>query len=203
MKERGKLLVLEGGVGCGKSTQAELLRKHLKGWEFFREPGSTAFGENIRDAVQGHEYEVDKYGSFLAYSAARADLIRRVVFPRLAEGRSVLLDRYWYSTFAYQGAEGVSKPLIWAISLLTTKAVKPNLVLHYDLLPEIGLARKKGHVDADRYDIKELEFHRKVRKNYWQLKRLYPGIWRVIDASRPPAKVLEESLQTLKEFGLI
>lgn len=204
MKERGKLLVLEGGVGCGKTTQAMLLREYLTGWEFFREPGSTPFGEKVREAVQGmNGYEVDKYAALLAYSAARANLVRRVVFPALVEGKNVVLDRYWYSTFAYQGAEGVSKPVIWAISLLATRAIKPNLVLHYDLLPEIGFARKKSHVDADRYDLKDLEFHRKVRGNYFQLKKIYPGIWKVIDASKSPEEVLEESLKYLREYGLL
>jgi len=169
-----------------------------------REPGGTTFGEKVRDAVQGrHGYEVHPYASLFGYSAARANLVRGIVIPRLQEGFNVGLDRYWYSTYAYQGAEGVSKPIIWLISLIATKALKPDLVLHYDLLPEIGMTRKGKCPDADRYDIRELEFHRKVRRNYLQLKRMYSGIWRVVDASQSIEDVYRDSLTILKQNGLV
>lgn len=204
MKERGKLVVLEGGPGCGKSTQVASLRETLSGWNFYREPGSTPFGEKVRDAVQGlNGYEVDKYAALFAYSSARANLVRGVVIPKLAQGENVLLDRYWYSTYAYQGAEGVSKILIWAVSLVATRGLSPDAVLYYDLLPELGAARKKTSPDADRYDIMEGEFHRKVRRNYLQLQRLYPKRWRTIDASGPIEKVLSDSLEALREFSLL
>jgi len=204
MVERGGFVVLEGGAGAGKSTVLNGLRQELPDWDFYREPGSTPFGEMIREAVQGiHGHGVDRYASLFAYSAARANLVRRVIIPRLEKGHHVLLDRYWYSTYAYQGAEGVSKPIIWAVSMLATQRLKPDLVLHYDLLPELGKERKRGRDDADRYDIKNLEFHKKVRANYLQLGKLYPGIWRTIDASQAPRKVLEDSLKVLREFDFL
>ncbi len=204
MKERGKFVVLEGGVGCGKTTQEDLLKQELTGWEFYREPGGTPFGDKIRDAVQGrHGYEVDKYASLFAYCSSRANLVRGVIIPRLEQGTNILLDRYWYSTFAYQGTEGVPKILIWAFSLVATRGLKPDAVLHYELLPEIGKERKLGREDADRYDIKDLEFHRKVRQNYLSLRKFYPGIWRTIDASQPAEKVFSDSLGILKELGIV
>jgi len=204
MVERGGFIVLEGGVGAGKSTVFNGLRRELSGWDFYREPGSTPFGERVRKAVQDrHEYEVDKYAAFFAYSAARANLIKGIIIPRLEEGHNVILDRYWYSTYTYQGAEGISKPIIWAVSMLATQRLKPNLVLHYDLLPELGKERKEGADDTDRYDVKDLEFHRKVQVNYHQLRRLYPGIWRTIDASQTPEEVLQDSLKILRRFGFL
>ena len=109
--KRGKFVVIEGGVGCGKTTQLNLLKKDLKkNWEFYREPGSTEFGEKVRDAVQGlHNYEVEEYASMFGYSAARANLIRGVIIPKLKSGVNILLDRYWYSTYAYQGSNGHPK----------------------------------------------------------------------------------------------
>lgn len=204
MVERGSFVVLEGGVGAGKSTVLNGLRRELSDWDFYREPGGTPFGERVREAVQGrHGYGIDKYAALFAYSAARANLIRGVVIPRLEKGHSVILDRYWYSTYTYQGAEGVSKPIIWAVSMLATRRLKPNLVLHYDLLPEFGKERKEGAGDTDRYDVKDLEFHRKVQANYHQLRRLYPGIWRTIDASQTPEEVLQDSLKILRGFGFL
>jgi len=73
MKKKGKLLIIEGGVGCGKTTQIKLLKKVLKGWGFYREPGGTEYGEKVRDVVQGiHNYFVDEYAALFGYSAARS-----------------------------------------------------------------------------------------------------------------------------------
>jgi len=204
-KKRGKLIVIEGGVGSGKTTQLAILKKNLKkGWEFYREPGSTEFGEKVRDAVQGlHNYEVDEYAAMFGYSAARANLIRGVIAPRLKKGINIVLDRYWFSTYAYQGSNGASKKIIKLVSKIATGNLKPDLVIFYDLDPKIGMARKNGRKDSDRYDIKKLDFHRKVRKNYLALRKLYPDIWKTIDASESIDGVAEKTKQLLAKFGII
>lgn len=203
--KRGKFIVIEGGVGCGKTTQLTLLKKNLKkGWEFYREPGSTEFGERVRDAVQGlHNYDVDEYAAMFGYSAARANLIRGVIAPKLKKGINIVLDRYWFSTYAYQGSNGASKRTIKLVSKIATDDLKPDLVIFYDLDPRIGMARKNGRDDSDRYDIKKLNFHKKVRKNYLALKRLYPRIWKTIDAAKPIDAVAEETKQLLVKLGII
>ena len=213
-QERGKLFVVEGGVGCGKSTQWKILAENLgDNSNYYREPGSTVFGEMMRSAVQsrmgggpnGENYPVHPYAALFAYSAARANLINLKVIPDLKTGTNVGLDRYWYSTFTYQGAQGVSKPVIWAVSLLATRFLKPDVVLHYDLLPEIGRERKMKTYqgDIDRFDEMPVEFHRKVRANYHQLMRLFPGIWEVIDASKPIEEIKQDSLAALKKHNII
>ena len=204
MKERGRFIVLEGGVGAGKTTVIEGLQRKLSGWEFYREPGGTPFGDKVRDAVMGnYGYPVDKYAAMFGYTTSRANLIRGVIIPLIEKGKNVVLDRYWYSTYAYQGSEGVPKLLIWAVSVVATRNLKPDLVLHYDLVPEMGKKRKENCTNDDRYDLKELEFHRKVRKNYLELRRLYPGIWHTIDASQPPERVLEATLTVLRKHNLL
>lgn len=204
-KKSGKLIVIEGGVGSGKTTQLNILKKYLKkGWEFYREPGSTEFGEKVRDAVQGlYGYKVDEYAAMFGYSAARANLIRGVIAPRLKKGINIVLDRYWFSTYAYQGSNGASKKIIKLVSKIATDNLRPDLVIFYDLDPKIGMARKNGRKDSDRYDIKKLDFHKKVRKNYLALRKLYPGIWRMVDASKSIDDVAEKTKQLLTEFGII
>lgn len=203
-KEKGRLVVLEGGLGVGKTTVKKGLEKSLKGWKFLREPGGTGFGEIMRDGVQGyHGYEVDPVASFLGYSASRANLVALEILPALNKGISVLLDRFWYSSYAYQGvAEKVEKEFILRVSEKLSRGAKVDLVLHYDLMPEIGKERKSGCDDEDRYDKREIEFHRKVRKGYGELAKMYPKIWRTVDASQKPEKVLQDSLGILEEFGL-
>jgi dTMP kinase len=203
--KKGKLLVIEGGSGSGKTTQIRYLKKELKGWEFYREPGSTTFGEKMRNAVQAlrHGYEVEAYASMFAYSAARANLIRGVIIPKLKKGIDVVLDRYWYSTYAYQGSDGASKKTIEKISKMATDGLKPDFVIFYDLDPVIGMKRKSGRRDSDRYDVKELAFHTKVRRSYRELGKRLGRIWQTVDASKSIDEVRSETLNLLKKYKIV
>lgn len=202
-------VVGEGGSGAGKTTAIDGLKnsEELREWRFFREPGGTVFGEAIRVAVQEHkDWEIDPMAALFGYSASRANLVNNEILPILEGKRvskGVFLDRYWFATFAYQGSEKVDREIIVAVSKIATKGLMPNLVLHYDLLPEIAMARKAGCTDIDRYDMKELEFHRRVRDAYLELSVRFPDIWRVIDASASKEQVLADSIRALREFGLI
>lgn len=205
---RKPFLVAEGGSGVGKTTAVEGIKKELVDWKFFREPGGTIYGEAVREAVQSHrEWEIDPLAALFGYSASRANLVNTEVLPILEDrkpGKGVFLDRYWFSTFAYQGSgEGVDREIIVAVSKIATKGLLPNLVLHFDLLPELAMQRKAGCTDADRYDLKELEFHKRVRDAYLELSLMYPDFWRVIDASQTKEAVLSDSLAVLREFGMV
>mgnify|MGYP001562941982 CR=1 FL=1 len=196
--------MIEGGVGCGKTTQIKFLKKDLKSWEFYREPGSTKFGEKVRDAVQGlYEYDVEEHAAMFGYSAARANLIRGLVIPKLNKGQNIVLDRYWYSTYAYQGSNGASKKTIEKMSKIATDGLKPNLVIFYDLDPKVGMERKSGHQDSDRYDIKELKFHNKVRRSYHELAKKVGRIWKTIDASKSIDEVHADTLNLLKRYKIV
>jgi dTMP kinase len=206
IENRKPFVVAEGGSGVGKTTAVEGIKKELDGWKFFREPGGTIYGEAIREAVQSHrEWEIDPLAALFGYTAARANLVNTEILPILEDkkpGKGVFLDRYWFSTFAYQGSEKVDREIIVAVSKIATKGLLPDLVLHYDLLPELAMQRKSGCSDADRYDMKELEFHKRVRDAYLELAEKYPDFWRVIDASQSKEKVLADSLKVLSEFGM-
>lgn len=205
MIKKGKLIVIEGGSGSGKTTQIRYLKKELKGWEFYREPGSTTFGEKVRNAVQSlrHGYEVDDYAAMFGYSAARANLIRGVIIPKLKKGVNIVLDRYWYSTYAYQGSDGASKKIIEKISKIATDNLKPNLVIFYDLNPVIGMKRKSGRKDADRHDVKGLAFHKKVRRSYHQLAKKIGRIWKTVDAENSIEEVRSDTLNLLKKYKIL
>ncbi len=207
-EHRKPFVVAEGGSGVGKTTAVEGIKKELSGWKFFREPGGTIFGEAVRDAVQGNpDWEIDPTAALFGYSAARANLVNTEIIPILEDkkpGKGVFLDRYWFSTFAYQGSgEKVDREIILAVSKIATKGLLPNLVLHFDLLPELAMQRKAGCSDADRYDLKELEFHRRVREAYLELSVKFLEFWRVIDASQTKEKVLSDSLAVLQEFDML
>ena len=113
------------------------------------------------------------------------------------------MDRYWYSTYAYQGSNGASKKIIEQISKIASDNLKPNLTLFFDLNPKIGMKRKTGHKDSDRYDVKEIDFHRKVRRSYKQLGNKIGRSWKTIDASKSIDEVHQNVLETLKRFKIV
>jgi dTMP kinase len=200
---KGKFVVIEGGLGSGKTTQVNLLKKELNGWEFYRHPGGTEFGERVRDVVQGlHGYDVEEYASMLGYLASLANLTRAVVIPKLEEGINIILDRYWYSTYAYQGSNGASKKIIKIVSKIATDNLKPDLVIFYDLDPKIGMKRKNGREDSDRYDVKKISFHKKVRISYHELEKKLGRRWGRIDASKSINEVHAETLKVLKRYNI-
>lgn len=200
-------VVAEGGSGAGKTLVVNGIMSHLPNWRFLREPGGTPFGDLVRDAVQQHpELEIDPMAAFMAYSASRANLVSLEIIPALTdlvEVKGVFLDRYWFASYAYQGSEKVDKAIILEVSKMVTKGLMPDLVLHFDLVPELAMARKKNCEDIDRYDMKELEFHARVRDSYLELSQKYPEIWKVIDASQSPEAVLADALAAMQERGMI
>ena len=198
-------ITFEGPEGSGKSTQMELLAEYLKGKGYpvltTREPGGTSIGEQIREVLLSPEnQEMSPLTEVLLYSASRAQHVEQVIRPHLEEGYIVLCDRYADSTLAYQGyGHGLDLDSVRAITEFATNGLKPDLTIYLDLPVEIGLRRRFGlrgkqsssevsiqlplFEKWDRFDMKELEFHRRVRKGYQELAAKEPERWLVIDAT--------------------
>jgi len=113
------------------------------------------------------------------------------------------LDRYWYSTYAYQGTDGASKKTIEKISKIATDGLKPDLVIFYDLDPVVGMKRKSGRKDADRHDVKGFAFHTKVRRSYHELGKKVGRVWKMVDASKSIENVRQETLNLLEKYKIL
>ena len=183
---KGSLITLEGGEGCGKSTQIKLLFNELKksGLKVFltREPGGTKAGDEIRnvllDAKMGH---LSGSCETLLYMAARAVLVDEVIAPKLRQGFIVLCDRWLDATVAYQGyGEGVDLKWIRAVGKAVTQDVRPKLTIVLDLPVSVGLGRAMSHKAADRMELKKISFHEKVRRGYLAIARRDPRRVRVL-----------------------
>lgn len=201
---RGKFLVIEGGPGSGKTTQARILSGML-GWTLYREPGGTEFGEEVREILQErHDLTIDKTASLFGYMTCRANLMALEIIPRLNKGENIILDRYWTSTYAYQGAEGVDKKAIMTLARIATQGVMPDLFIYYDIDPLVGQERKnRANQRQDRYDVKDLEFLRRVRENYRELAIIYSRRWLTIDASGTVEEVQQNTLNELQRRKLV
>jgi dTMP kinase len=188
MAERGRFIVLEGGEGCGKSTQAELLATHL-GAESTREPGGTEVGERIRAILLDRDLgQLDPRAELMLMLAARAQNVSQRIGPWLAAGRDVVCDRFSGSTLAYQGyGRGLPLGEIAAADVCSRAGLEPDLVVLLDLPAEVGAARRDE--PDDRIEREGKAFFARVADGFRALARGDPDRWVVVDASGPQEEV--------------
>ena len=186
---KGKLIVIEGPDGSGKSTQINIMRKYLedKGFDVVetREPGGTKIGETIRDIILDVENtEMDPVCEALLYAASRAQHVAEVIKPEIEKGKIVICTRYIYSSLVYQGiGRGLGVDMVSAINTAAIQGMMPDLTLLFDIDPVVGIKRKISDGKADRLELEDIKFHKKVYNGYKEIASLYKDI-KVIDASR-------------------
>jgi len=189
----GTFITFEGLDGSGKSTQLRLLANYLRSQGVnlvtTREPGGTPVGLRLRAALLDAHEEVDPLTELLVFAADRAQHVRRVLRPALAEGRVVLSDRYADATVAYQGAgRGFSSELISNIVALATEGLRPDLTLLFDVSVEACLERTRRRTEgkhrSDRLDAENSDFHARVRQEYLRLAAAEPERIKIVDSGR-------------------
>ncbi|MGH8124411.1 MAG: dTMP kinase [Rhodanobacteraceae bacterium] len=201
---RGRLISLEGGEGAGKSTLLAGLREQLEraGLDvlYTREPGGTRAGEAVRALVLDPAHRgITAETELLLMFAARAQLVREVLQPALAEGRWVLCDRFTDASYAYQGGgRGVDIAHITELERIATGGLKPDLTLLLDLPVAHGRARAHQRGDTDRIEAERDDFFERVRAAYLARAAAEPERFRVLDAARPAAEVLQEALDAIE-----
>ena len=189
----GLFITFEGGEGCGKSTQIAALKARLEAMGKTvvqtREPGGTALGESVRnllqydDAGQGMSPEAE----LLLFAASRAQHVRELIVPAIAEGQIVLCDRFLDSTTVYQGvARAIDSKKVDTINQFAIGDTNPDLTILIDLPPEIGLARVHARSDGqlDRMEKEAIEFFQAVRQGYLDLAKSEPKRFLVLDGSQ-------------------
>lgn len=207
---RGRLIVLEGPEGVGKSTQHRLLGEYLVGCGqdviALREPGGTPVGDVIRSVLLDPSSDIVPTAEALLYMASRAQLVGREIEPGLARGATVLLDRFFLATYAYQGAgRGIPSDTISAINSVATAGLVPDLTLLLTLPVAEGLARAALRGGHDRMERADLAFHERVAGAFktfaepaWQAAHPECGPIVLVDATGTEAEVLERLLRALR-----
>ena len=195
----GFFLSFEGGDGVGKSTQLHLLALWLHdalGREVVttREPGGTALGVELRNAVL-HGEDVDPRTEALLYATDRAHHVHTVIRPALERGAVVLTDRYLDSSVAYQaGGRELSAEEVENLSLWATGGLRPHLTVLLDLDPDVGRGRLTGA--PDRLERAGDDFHSRTRQAFLDRARTAHADgrqpWLVIDASGPVDEIQAE-----------
>src|SRR4051812_26397629 len=168
--DAGKFIVFDGTEGSGKSTQARMLHARVaragRDVLLVRDPGTTRIGEQIRAILLDPDHaEMNMRCEMLLYMAARAQMMAEVILPALAEGKTVISDRFVSSTLAYQaGGDGLTPDEIRAVAETAVRGRWPDLTVLLDLPAAASLARVKRA--KDRIEQRPMEYHERVRQNY-------------------------------------
>jgi dTMP kinase len=200
-------ITFEGPDGGGKTTQVAMTVETLKAREhnvlLTREPGGTAIGDQIRHVLHDMKNQaMHPRAELLMYSASRAQIVEEVIKPQLAKGGLVICDRFYDSTYAYQGyGHGLDLKQLKLITEFATGGLKPDLTILLDIAPEDSLQRRLSALDKggewNRLDAMALDFHKRVRDGYHQLVAAEPERWVVINAAQSVDKVQADILAVL------
>lgn len=203
---QGKFITLEGGEGVGKSTNlafiTEWLQQHAIDFVQTREPGGSPLAEQLRNLLLEHRDEiVDPTAELLLIFAARAQHLRQLILPALAEGKWVVCDRFTDATYAYQGGgRQLDRQKIAQLEQMVQGSLRPDKVFLLDLDPQIGLQRAASTGAPDRFEKEQLAFFQRVRTVYLERSRQLPESYALIDAGKPLAQVQKQLAFELEQM---
>jgi len=193
-----KLITFEGIEGVGKSTQINLILECLisKGYstKLLREPGSTDFGEKIRELLLSKESNISAHTELLLMFAARSEMINKHLIGSTND--FILCDRYYHASIAYQGY-GRKLPLDLIDQLI--KGINcpiPDLTIIYDLDVKTGFKRKSNDV-IDRIESSGTNFFENVRNGYKEIAKNRAEV-EILDASQP-IELISQQTKSLVE----
>lgn len=208
----GKFITLEGGEGCGKSTQSKLLATALNklGIDALttKEPGGTPDGAVLRNLlVTGYKDRFDAMTECMLYFADRRIHLTQVIWPALEKNQWVISDRYADSTEAYQYYgydKRISREVLSELYKMAAGDFKPDLTIILDMDPKRGMERSFAKaenmaVKELRFESKSLEFHNNIRKGFQEIAMREPERCVVVDADRSVEEVHNDIMKVVKE----
>ena len=203
---KGIFITFEGIDGCGKSTQTALCKTWLeelgRNVLLVREPGGTKIGERIRELL------LDKKNSSMApmtelflFEAARAQIVEETIKPALSEGTIVICDRFFDSSYAYQGcARGLGPEMVSRLNMDATGGLAPDITFFLDISVEGAIKRRNTRgEEKDRIESAGDSFQEKVREGFIRAasedKRIV-----TVDASADPETIFKQIQDKIKEL---
>ncbi|MDA7751500.1 dTMP kinase [Methylophilaceae bacterium] len=188
-------ITLEGVDGAGKTTHIHFIEDYFRtrGLPFYmtREPGGTDLGEKLRLLLL-HE-EMDALTETMLMFAARCEHIQTIIKPKLAQGITVVSDRFTDATYAYQaGGKGVDARSIDVLKSLVQKDLDPDLTFLFDVPVEISIERLKDTRTMDKFEREEPSFHQTIRNAYLDLAQSFPQRFHVLNGTHAIEAIQDE-----------
>ncbi len=201
---RGKFITLEGGEGVGKTTNLAFIKDYLQQHNISvvvtREPGGTVLAEKIRHLLLDKDSEmISEQAELLLIFAARAQHIKHVIEPALAQGEWVLCDRFTDATYAYQGGgRNMRISTIEWLENLVQGNLRPDLTVLLDAPVEIGIERARERGAFDRFESEKISFFEHVRRAYLLQAELHPERIKLIKANQPLVDVQKALIDVIR-----
>lgn len=161
---KGKLIVIEGADGCGKGTLVENIKKDYPDIVFYREPGSTKIGEEIRKLILDPDSEMSKLTEAYLYASSRAELTERIL-KDINSGKNVICERYYYSSLVYQGLY-LGDDIVKNINKEALLNLKPDQIFYLKVNIDNHIKRTRERGELDRIEKRGIEYFNKVIKKY-------------------------------------
>ncbi len=207
----GIFIVVDGIDGCGKGEQIKRLHNFLFEADkrnvilTTREPSYGTYGVTIRKILKEDKDPYEKAEDLLElYSNDREEHLKTTIKPFLNEEsgemkKFVICDRYYYSTYAFQQAQGITFERIHEVQ---KNFLKPTIAFILDVPPEVALSRiNKSRDEVEKFE--KLEFMEKIRNYFLKLKEQLDDNIVIIDASKSKDEVFSQILKSLKDKNLI
>ncbi len=202
----GLFITFEGGEGTGKTTQiamlSEYLRRHDTDVLVTREPGGCTEAEALRNLFQHrHDLKWEPISRALIVTAARAEHVIKVIDPALKNKKTIICDRFFDSTLAYQGyGMGVDLNVLKAIHKDALNDIQPDITFLLDMDVSEAMKRATNRGEADAIESLDISFHEKLRIGYNEIAKQNKVRIHMIDANNTPEKVHEQVAQKLEQI---
>ena len=199
-----RFIVLEGSEGVGKSSHIKTIENYLIKYKIdyilTREPGGTKTGEEIRKIILDKENETDELSDALLFYASRYENYTKKILPALNTGKTVICDRFHYSTLVYQGIVG-NNATVRDLHIIFDEMYKKSIdhVIYFYTDPEESLKRISSRSVTDKFESKGLSFLKEISEAYKNVFKKMKNIT-MIDTSgdkRDTEKVLFKSLDEI------
>lgn len=197
-ESKGFLITIEGIDGVGKTTQARLLSKHLRDKDYevveLREPTDSVWGEKIRNLTK-HGRNISPEEECRWFLEDRKLDVLNNIIPAINSGKIVVMDRYYYSNMAYQGALGLDMNKIKQEN--EQFAIKPDIVIILDAPPKTGLDRIQNKRNEVLNYFETMDYQMKVRELFLEMRE-YDNV-RILDGSGTLEEVSASIRKTVKD----
>ena len=179
--------VFDGVDGAGKSTQLNLFASWLRdrGLDVVccSDPGTTQLGNQMRSLLLGnHEVAIHMRSEMLMFMTARCQLVEELIRPALASGKTVVCDRYVYSTVVYQGHAGDLNPDdVWQVNQIATAGLMADMTFIFDL--DVETVSQRLGESRDRMESRGAAYFQRVRDGFLSEAKRWPELAMLVDAS--------------------